>query len=171
MLYRVLSFLEKKIHAYLLSEKAYVSPRWSKFLAWYYPDACVRKKYLQRLGVEMGNGTLSNVGLIPIIGRGGKVSIGKNVSIGPNLVLILDSDPNNGHRIKGFNRLESISEFGDITIEDEAWIGANVTIFPNVTVGECAILGAGCVLTKDADSYGIYVGVPARKIGDIRDEY
>lgn len=29
-----------------------------------------------------------------------------------------------------------------------------------------AVIGAGAVLTKDAEAYGIYVGVPARKIKD-----
>lgn len=30
------------------------------------------------------------------------------------------------------------------------------------------MIGAGCVLVEDAEPYGIYAGVPGRKIGDVR---
>ena len=39
---------------------------------------------------------------------------------------------------------------------------------PGVRIGKCAVIGAGSVVTKDLDPYGIYVGVPARKVNDIR---
>jgi len=54
----------------------------------------------------------------------------------------------------------------DIIIEDDCWIGYGVQIMPGVTVGRGAVIGAGAVQTKDAEPYGIYVGVPARKIKD-----
>jgi acetyltransferase-like isoleucine patch superfamily enzyme len=37
---------------------------------------------------------------------------------------------------------------------------------PGVTIGEGAVVAAGAVVTKDADPYGIYGGVPAKKIGE-----
>jgi len=54
----------------------------------------------------------------------------------------------------------------DIIIEDDCWIGFGAQIMPGVTVGKGTVIGAGAVLTKNADPYSVYVGVPARKIKD-----
>ena len=44
-------------------------------------------------------------------------------------------------------------------------IGANATIVCGVTLGEYAFIGAGAVVTADVPSYGLMVGVPARRVG------
>ena len=44
-------------------------------------------------------------------------------------------------------------------------IGANATIICGVTLGEYAFIGAGAVVTADVPSYGLMVGVPARRVG------
>ena len=56
-----------------------------------------------------------------------------------------------------------------IIIEDEVWIGANVTILPGVRIGKCSVIGAGSVVTKDVEEYSIYAGVPARKIRQLKE--
>lgn len=48
------------------------------------------------------------------------------------------------------------------TIKDGARIGVGVIVFPNITVGKQAVLGAGAVVTKDVPDYAIAYGVPAR---------
>lgn len=56
--------------------------------------------------------------------------------------------------------------YGDITIEDDAYIGANCTIMPGTTIHEGAVIGANALVNKDVDPWGIYVGSPCRKIGE-----
>ncbi len=51
-----------------------------------------------------------------------------------------------------------------ITIEDEAWIGANVVVTAGVTIGKHSVVAAGAVVTKDIPPYSIAVGNPARVI-------
>jgi UDP-2-acetamido-3-amino-2,3-dideoxy-glucuronate N-acetyltransferase len=46
-----------------------------------------------------------------------------------------------------------------------ASLGANSTIVCGVTIGECALVGAGAVITRDVPAYAIMVGVPARQRG------
>ena len=46
------------------------------------------------------------------------------------------------------------------TIKRGAKIGANVTVLPFVTIGECALIGAGAVVTKDVPSEAVVVGNP-----------
>ena len=51
-----------------------------------------------------------------------------------------------------------------IGIEDDVWLGLRVIVLPGVTICKGGIIGAGAVLTKDTEAYGVYVGVPARLI-------
>lgn len=53
-----------------------------------------------------------------------------------------------------------------VVIGNRCWISSNTIILPGVCVGDGAVLAAGAVLTKDADPYSIYGGVPAKKIGE-----
>jgi acetyltransferase-like isoleucine patch superfamily enzyme len=51
-----------------------------------------------------------------------------------------------------------------VRIEQDAWIGAHVTILKGVTIGRGAIIAAGAVVTKNVEPYAIYAGIPAKKI-------
>ena len=55
-----------------------------------------------------------------------------------------------------------------VKIKDDVWIGAGVIILSGVTIGECSVIGAGAVVTKDVEPYTVVAGVPARKIKDIK---
>lgn len=50
-----------------------------------------------------------------------------------------------------------------VTLEDDCWLGADVFIGPNVTVGRGAIIGARSAVFKDAEGGWIHLGNPARK--------
>ena len=52
-------------------------------------------------------------------------------------------------------------------IKDDVWIGAGVIILSGVTVGECSVIGAGAVVTKDVEPYTVVAGVPAKKIRNL----
>lgn len=56
--------------------------------------------------------------------------------------------------------------YGDINLENDAYIGANCVLLPGVSVGEGAVAGAGCIVNKDLEPWGIYVGAPCKKIGE-----
>ncbi|NJK57586.1 MAG: acyltransferase [Pleurocapsa sp. SU_5_0] len=51
-----------------------------------------------------------------------------------------------------------------ITIEENAWIGSNVTVLPGCVIGKNSVVGAGSVLTRSIPNNEIWAGVPARKI-------
>jgi acetyltransferase-like isoleucine patch superfamily enzyme len=55
---------------------------------------------------------------------------------------------------------------GPITLVEDVWTGANVTITADVTIAKGCIIGANAVLTKSTEPYGLYVGVPARRLRD-----
>lgn len=51
-----------------------------------------------------------------------------------------------------------------VVIEDDCWIGANVTILKGVTIGRGTVVAAGAVVTKNIPPYCIAGGVPAKPI-------
>lgn len=52
-----------------------------------------------------------------------------------------------------------------IYIGNDVWIGEDVKILGGIKIGDGAIIGAGAIVTKDLEPYGIYAGIPAKKIG------
>jgi acetyltransferase-like isoleucine patch superfamily enzyme len=51
-----------------------------------------------------------------------------------------------------------------VTIGRKVWLGAGVTVVPGVTIGDCAVVGAGSVVTNDVPANTIVAGVPAKLI-------
>lgn len=100
--------------------------------------------------------------------------IGKFCSIGPNFCCGLGIHPTNGIstspmfystlKQNGFSltEVDKVVESKQIIIENDVFIGANVTVLDGVKIGNGAIIGAGAVVTKDIPPYAIVVGVPAR---------
>lgn len=53
-----------------------------------------------------------------------------------------------------------------LIIGNNVWIGARAIILPSVrNIGDCAIIGAGAVVTKNVVKFEIVAGNPATKIG------
>jgi acetyltransferase-like isoleucine patch superfamily enzyme len=90
----------------------------------------------------------------------GGIIIEDDALIGPKVCIITENHP-----IHPSNR-KSL-DLKAVLIRRNAWIGANSTILPGVTVGENAIVAAGSVVTKDVEANTIVGGVPAKKIKDI----
>jgi galactoside O-acetyltransferase len=92
----------------------------------------------------------------------GKVTLGNNVLIGPNVVI---RAADHGIRRDSPMRLQPHTQ-GEITIEDDVWIGSNAVITSGVTLAIGTVVAAGAVVTKSTEPYSIVGGVPARKIGE-----
>ena len=91
-----------------------------------------------------------------------KVNYGKNVLIGPNVVI---RSSNHNYAEINVPIINQGMTKGEIIIEDNVWISSNCVILPNCTIGEGAIVAAGAVVTKDIEPYSIVGGIPAKKIG------
>lgn len=57
-----------------------------------------------------------------------------------------------------------------ITISDNVWIGADVSILPGVTIGEGSVIGAKSTVTKDIPAGVIALGNPCRVIRMINEK-
>lgn len=165
-----LAELDRCLYNFLMEHASIMPKRFTKWLAYYFPDARVRKVYLQKLNVFLGDETYANIGFIGVNDAQTPIVIGDHVSIAPNCVCVACSAANNGRTINTIPYVkEHLTVSAPIHIEDEVWIGANVTILPGVTIGHGSIIGAGSVVTTDVDPLSIYAGVPARKIRDLKE--
>lgn len=54
-----------------------------------------------------------------------------------------------------------------ITIGSGCWIGANVTVLPNVVIGAGALIGAASLVNRSIEHPALYAGIPARLIRDL----
>lgn len=112
----------------------------------------------------------------------GRVVIGRNVFIGPYVVIyghgcveIGDNSliamhsciVSSNHTVPGRNEL--IRDQPDLPLPTkigrDVWLGAGVRVMGGVTIGDGCVVGAGAVVVKDLPSYSISVGVPAKVIG------
>lgn len=90
------------------------------------------------------------------------VTIGDNVLIASDVFIV---DYNHGMSPLTPSYLDNPLELSEgVTIEEGAWIGNNVVILPNVTIGKKSIIGAGSVVTKPIPPFCIAAGNPARII-------
>ncbi|MBD2704314.1 acyltransferase [Spirosoma sp. BT702] len=105
--------------------------------------------------VEIGSNTLVGIGNVVI----GPVTIGNNVITAQHVVLSglnhVYEDVHKPIRDQAVTRHR-------IIIEDDCWIGANVTITAGITIGRHAVVAGGSVVTRDVPAYTIVGGNPAR---------
>lgn len=102
-----------------------------------------------------------------LIEGGDSLAIGDRVFVGPGSKILTGT-----YELDGYYSSEFLPEgchknrCASITIEDDAYIGANCTILPGVTIGEGAVVGANSLVTRDLEPWGVYVGSPCKKIRD-----
>lgn len=113
--------------------------------------------------IEIGENFFANYNLVIL--DVGKVKIGSNVQIAPNVSIYTA-----GHPIHPESR-NSGYEYGiPITIGNNVWIGGNSVILPGVTIGNNVVIGAGSIVSKDIPDNMIAVGNPCKIIRKITDE-
>lgn len=97
---------------------------------------------------------------------GAKIIIKQHVMSGPNLTIITGDHKYILGRwfdsVKGEEKESCYDQ--DVIIEEDVWIGCNVTILKGVTIGRSSIIAAGSLVVKDVPSYSIVGGVPAKVI-------
>ena len=113
--------------------------------------------------IEVGENFFANYNFVVL--DIGKVRIGANAQIAPNVAIYTA-----GHPIHPEAR-NSGYEYGiDVILGDNVWIGGNACIMPGVHVGDNVVIGGGSVVTKDIPSNVIAVGNPCHIVREITDE-
>lgn len=110
--------------------------------------------------IKIGEHTYINGGEL-LASPNAKIVIGKNCLISYNVHLRTDM-----HNY--MDRMQLINQQGhtekSIEIQDDVWVGYGAQIMAGVKIATGCVIGAGAVVTKNTEPYGVYAGVPARKI-------
>lgn len=133
-----------------------------RFLGKVGENICIRSPFFCDYGynIEVGDNFFANYNFVVL--DGGKVTIGNNVFIAPNVGLHTA-----GHPLAAAPRNEGLEYARPITIEDDVWIGAGVQVCPGVHIGRGAVIAAGSVVTRDVEPETVVGGVPAHFIKKI----
>lgn len=109
-------------------------------------------------GIRIGDN--SGIGLDAFVS--GPLEIGRNVIMGPNCTFL--SINRNVVRTDVPMLGQGYLPARAPVIEDDVWLGANVTVLPGRRIGRGSIVGAGAVVTRDVPPYAVVAGNPAEVI-------
>ncbi|TCV22349.1 acyltransferase [Vibrio crassostreae] len=116
--------------------------------------------------LSIGNNV--DIGWQSTIAVGKRVVISDNVRVAGGAFLFGYS----GHPLDAKRRAQGEGDdpqqIGDIILEQDVWLGTNVTVKGGVTIGEGAVIAAGSVVTKSIPAFSIAAGNPARVVGQIK---
>jgi acetyltransferase-like isoleucine patch superfamily enzyme len=110
---------------------------------------------------EIGAGTW--IGAFTVIDGSGGLTIGAGCDIGVGTQIYTHSTLRRcltGRQYPDVDRLPT-------SIGDRVFISGNVVINPGVTIGDEAVVLAGCVVTHDVPARTVVAGVPARPIARV----
>jgi maltose O-acetyltransferase len=126
------------------------------------PFSAIRALLLRFCGVKVGHGCYIGFNVICDTNFAELITIGNYVTISHNISIFAHTaTPAKSHLANVYNKVATV------TIEDGAWIGANCTILPGVTIGRDCMVGAGSVVSKSTEALSLYAGNPCRKIKDL----
>ncbi|WP_157977778.1 acyltransferase [Paraburkholderia kururiensis] len=117
---------------------------------------------LARPGARIVIGEGCGIGEFSSVGGSGGVTIGRNTIIGQYFSAHPENhnfaDPTRPIREQGTTRKP-------ISIGEDCWFGARVTVLGGVTIGRGCVIAAGAVVTRDVPPYSIVAGIPGRVVG------
>jgi maltose O-acetyltransferase len=168
--------------AELVADRARCAALMQQFNATSATDIDIRRELLQQLLGRVGPdvvirppvyfdyGSYTTIGARSFLNYGavildvGRVVIGDDVQIGPNVQLLTPTHPMHAdERRAGWEAQKPV------TVASGVWLGGGVIVCPGVTVGEDAVVGAGSVVTRDIPPRVFAAGNPCRVIRDLGD--
>lgn len=113
--------------------------------------------------IEIGENFYANHNCVIL--DGAKVTFGDNVFIAPNCVFTTA-----GHPLDTEQRNKGLEYAYPVTVGDNVWFGASVTVLPGVKIGSNTVIGAGSLVNRDIPSGVVAVGNPCRVLRPITEE-
>lgn len=110
-------------------------------------------------GIKLGNHCSLNPYVV-IYGEGG-VTIGNDCRIAAHTVIVAQNHVTNDLNVP--IRQQGLNAIG-ISIEDDVWIGANVTVVDGAIIRKGAVIAAGAVVRGEIPAHSIAGGIPAKVI-------
>ena len=111
---------------------------------------------------HVGTRVYANAGLMLI--DDSPITIGNGVMFGPHVTITTA-----GHPVHPEVRPHGEQFSAPVIIEDDVWVGGNVTILPGIRIGRGSVIAAGAVVTANVPPMVVAGGIPARVLRPITD--
>lgn len=110
--------------------------------------------------ISVGDNFFANFNLVIL--DEAPVTFGDNVFVAPNCGFYTA-----GHPLDAVSRNKGLEYARRITVGNDVWIGAGVSVLPGVTIGNNCVIGAGSVVNRDIPDNSLAAGNPCRVIKKI----
>lgn len=169
----------KKVKLYLYNNNSFYRNVWNKYHLYklnnqfrtkYPHNEIVLKDSIDLSHLNIGHNNYGILNVICSTNDKVKLIIGSYCSIAPNVLFLLadehqiNSISTYPFKVKRFGENTEAVTKGNIVIDDDVWIGANVTICSGIHIGQGAVIAAGSVVTKNVEPYSVIGGNPAKII-------
>jgi acetyltransferase-like isoleucine patch superfamily enzyme len=125
------------------------------------PYSVVRASCPSNVGLGMRMGKNSAVDAYSFIGAAGFIDIGENVIMGQHVAFHAE---NHNYAETDLPIKEQGTRRLGIVVEDDCWIGSNVTFLDGAHVETGCVIGAGSVVRGRIPRCSVAVGVPAKVV-------
>ncbi len=116
--------------------------------------------YIKCFGGKVSLGKDVSINCNSYINGCGGVTIGDNTRIGTQSIIIASN-----HKFGEPDLLvkDAITKLG-VNLGENIWLGARVTVLDGVSIPSNSVIGACSLVSKPLDDAGVYVGSPVKKI-------
>jgi acetyltransferase-like isoleucine patch superfamily enzyme len=112
-------------------------------------------------GTTVTVGNESAIGLGSVLNGGDSITIGKQCLISGYVYLQTSM-----HRFESRTPIrEQGYEHSPVTLGDDVWLGAHVSVHPGCRLARGTVVGSNAVLRDSTAEYEIWAGVPAARVG------
>lgn len=113
--------------------------------------------------ITIGNDVGINAQAVVQSTNGNAVSIGDDCVIGQRCLIIGGGNYDISDR-ESLIRTSPITDDGGVSLENNVWLGANVSVLGGVIMGQGSIAAAGAVISRSIPPFSLCMGVPARVV-------
>ncbi len=115
-------------------------------------------------GIEIGN--YVHIAVYALLIGAGKITFSDFSGVSSRVSIYSSNDDYSGHFLTNPtvpNQYTNVTH-ADVTLGKHVLIGSGSVVLPGITLHEGVAVGSLSMITKDCEAFGIYMGVPAKKI-------